>query len=134
MEKIVIDWAFIFRSCVTDRQYSGHFGHKNKTFVKKIDNLIPMGNYMYCVLSIFLSVFNSDKNFYNSHSWTSKSNTEFGPWYLYLSVVFTGKYLLELLILSLGAQVYRTWKKWLGLVLLSLMIVMNMIIDHLWSF
>ena len=47
LEILDIDRAFIFRCCVTDRQYSGHFGYKNKKFVKKkIDNLIPMGNYI----------------------------------------------------------------------------------------
>ena len=39
-----MDRAFIFRSCVTNSQYSDQFGHTNTNFIKKKDNFIPMRN------------------------------------------------------------------------------------------
>ena len=39
-----MDRAFTFRSCVTNSQYSGQFGHTNTNFIKKKDNFIPMRN------------------------------------------------------------------------------------------
>ena len=51
---MVMDRAFIFQICVTDRQYSGHFGHRNKT-VKKI--ILILKEIIDCVLGIFLTNF-----------------------------------------------------------------------------
>ena len=80
-----MDRAFTFRSCVTNSQYSGQFGHTNTNFIKKKDNFIPMINYLLCIKGILLIVLTLDKNIftgsalylYNRHSLTSKSNTEF---------------------------------------------------------
>ena len=60
-----MDRAFTFRSCVTNSQYSGQFGHTNTNFIKKKDNFIPMINYLLCIKGILLIVFNSRQEYFH---------------------------------------------------------------------